>query len=104
MFLIDAGADSNAYAIDIFKVSGGQDHLYSFHGPPGEISNKGLQLTEQKTGTYAGENIEKGIAANGFPQGYSFFYNVKRDLNPPANIMLDWKVETGYRGLKADQT
>jgi hypothetical protein len=103
MFLIDAGADSNAYAIDIFKVSGGQDHLYSFHGPPGEISNKGLQLTEQKTGTYAGENIEKGIAANGFPQGYSFFYNVKRDLNPPANIMLDWKVETGYRGLKADQ-
>ena len=103
MFLIDAGADSNAYAIDIFKVSGGQDHLYSFHGPPGDITNTGLQLTEQKTGTYAGESIEKGASANGFPRGYSFFYNVKRDLNPPAKIMLDWKVETGYRGLKADE-
>ena len=103
MFLIDAGADSNAYAIDIFKVSGGQDHLYSFHGPPGEISNNGLHLTAQKTGTYAGQNIEKGLAANGFPQGYSFFYNVKRDLKPPANSMLDWKVETGYRGLKAGE-
>ena len=103
MFLIDAGADSNAYAIDIFKVSGGQDHLYSFHGPPGDITSTGLQLTEQKTGTYAGESIEKGASANGFPRGYSFFYNVKRDLNPPAKIMLDWKVETGYRGLKADE-
>ena len=103
MFLIDAGADSNAYAIDIFKVSGGQDHLYSFHGPPGDITSTGLQLTEQKTGTYAGELVEKGASANGFPRGYSFFYNVKRDLNPPAKIMLDWKVETGYRGLKADE-
>ena len=104
MFLVDAeSGQNNSYVIDIFKVEGGNDHLYSFHGPPGEISNTGLRLTEQKTGTYAGENIEKGLAANGFPQGYSFFYNVKKDLNPPANSMLDWKVETGYRGLKAGE-
>ena len=104
MFLVDAeSGQNNSYVIDIFKVEGGNDHLYSFHGPPGEISNTGLRLTEQKTGTYAGEHIEKGLAANGFPQGYSFFYNVKKDLNPPANSMLDWKVETGYRGLKAGE-
>ncbi|MFA6944470.1 MAG: heparinase II/III family protein [Pedobacter sp.] len=103
MFLVDAGtSENNSYVIDIFKVEGGQDHLYSFHGPPGDLSNSGLKLTVQKTGTYAGENIEKGIAANGFPQGYSFFYNVKRDQNPPSEFMIDWKTETGYRGTKAE--
>ena len=103
MFLIDAGTDSNAYVVDLFKVEGGQDHLYSFHGPPGEITNSGLKLIAQNKGTYAGENIEKGIAAKGFPYGYSFFYNVQRDLNPPSQFMLDWKAETGYRGLRANE-
>jgi hypothetical protein len=103
MFLVDAeSGENNSYIIDIFKVEGGKDHLYSFHGPPGEISTSGLNLTAQKAGTYAGENIEKGISANGFPQGYSFFYNVKRDLRPASGFMIDWKTETGYRGTKAD--
>lgn len=103
MLLVDAGADSNAYVIDLFKVEGGNDHLYSFHGPPGKITNTGLKLNAQSTGTYAGENIEKGIAANGFPKGYSFFYNVQRDMAPPSQFILDWKAETGYRGLKEDE-
>ena len=103
MLLIDAGMGENSsYVIDIFKVEGGNDHLYSFHGPPGELTNSGLKLVAQKTGTYAGENITKGLGADGFPQGYSFFYNVKRDQNPPAQFMLDWKAETGYRGTKAE--
>lgn len=103
MFLIDAGIGENkSYIIDIFKVEGGNDHLYSFHGPPGDLSNSGLQLTTQKKGTYAGETIPKGLGANGFPQGYSFFYKVKRDQNPPGQFMLDWKAETGYRGVRAD--
>ncbi|MFA5244876.1 MAG: heparinase II/III family protein, partial [Pedobacter sp.] len=103
MLLIDAGADSNAYVIDLFKVEGGYDHLYSFHGPPGEITNTGLKLSAQNKGTYAGEDIEKGSAASGTPYGYSFFYNVQRDMNPPSQFMLDWKTETGYRGLKEDE-
>ncbi len=103
MFLVDAeSGENNSYVIDIFKVEGGMDHLYSFHGPPGELSNSGLNLTAQKAGTYAGENIEKGIAANGFPQGYSFFYNVQRDQSPPPGFIIDWKTETGYRGTTAD--
>jgi len=103
MFLVDAeSGENNSYVIDIFKVEGGMDHLYSFHGPPGELSNSGLNLTAQKAGTYAGENIEKGIAANGFPQGYSFFYNVQRDQSPPPAFIIDWKTETGYRGTTAD--
>ncbi len=91
--------DNNAYVVDIFRVEGGFDHVYSFHGPPGEITSAGLRLNEQKEGTYAGEAIQKGEGANGFPVGYSFFYNVRKDMSPPSQFMLDWKAEAGYRGL-----
>ncbi|SKB30585.1 heparinase II/III domain-containing protein [Daejeonella lutea] len=102
MFLIEAGADSNSYVIDLFQVNGGNDHVYSFHGPPGEITTSGLNLIPQKEGTYAGENIPKGTGVNGFPRGYSFFYNVKKDLNPAGQFMIDWKAEPGYRTIKAE--
>jgi hypothetical protein len=102
MFLVGgAGSsmDSNAYVVDIFRVKGGHDHVYSFHGPSGMITGNGLQLQVQEKGSYAGENILKGTKAKGFPVGYSFLYNVKKDERPPANFMLDWKVEAGYRGV-----
>lgn len=97
LFLI--GADSNAYAIDIFRITGGNDHVYSFHGPPGEIKPDGLHLQLQQTGTYAGKDIEKGALAKGFPIGYSYLYHVQKDQAPPAHFMLDWKVTEPYRGL-----
>jgi hypothetical protein len=102
MFLVGGSGsnmDSNAYVIDIFRVKGGHDHVYSFHGPPGMVTNSGLQLISQEKGTYAGENIPKGAKAKGFPIGYSFLYNVKKDEHPPANFMVDWKAEAGYRGI-----
>ena len=91
--------DSNTYVVDIFRVKGGFDHVYSFHGPPGMISNKGLQLKTQEKGTYAGENIPEGVGAKNFPDGYSFLYNIRKDEHPPGNFMLDWKTEKGYRGV-----
>lgn len=104
MFLIDGDENDknkNAYVIDIFKVAGGHDHLYSFHGPPGEIKTENLNLKEQENGTYAGENIQKGSWSKDFPVGYSFFYNVRRDLSPSKHFMADWTAEPGYRGLTA---
>src|SRR5690606_27172531 len=76
MFLIgdNGGESSEAYVVDIFRVKGGDDHVYSFHGPPGEIKQNGLELLPQKTGTYAGEDIPKGTWAEGFPIGYSHLY------------------------------
>jgi hypothetical protein len=47
--------DSKSYAVDIFRVSGGNEHLYSFHGGEGEIKVEGLELKAQGKGTYAGE-------------------------------------------------
>jgi hypothetical protein len=105
MFLIDGtggtSSGNNAYVVDIFNVSGGNDHVFSFHGPPGIVDVKGLKLENQKTGTYAGEQILKGVPAKNFPVGYSHLYNVRKDNNPPLQFMLDWKVQPGYRGLTA---
>jgi hypothetical protein len=91
----------NSYVVDIFHVAGGNDHVYSFHGPPGTVSTVGLKLAAQSTGTYAGENTPKGSLAKtgGFPVGYSYLYNVKRDINPSAKFTVDWAAMPGYRGL-----
>lgn len=103
MFLVggsgESSIDSNAYVIDIFRVQGGHDHVFSFHGPPGRVTTSGLQLQAQKKGTYAGEDIPKGTKAAGFPVGYSFLYNVKKDGSPPSAFVVDWKAAEGYRGI-----
>ncbi|MGH7955615.1 MAG: heparinase II/III domain-containing protein, partial [Opitutaceae bacterium] len=87
---------SNTCLVDIFQVTGGADHLYSFHGPPGDITPTALALVSQNEGTYAGPKIpfksEKG------PLGYSWWYNVRRDASPPISFTLDWKTQSGYRG------
>lgn len=107
MLLIGADeekSERNAYVIDIFNVKGGYDHVYSFHGPPGTLTNVGLTLENQPTGSYAGADILKGTLSKDFPIGYSHLYHVKRDAAPPKQFVLDWKAEAGYHnvGLKDD--
>lgn len=101
LLFVNAGAD-NAYALDVFRVSGGSDHVLSFHGPPGRVAVEGVQLDAQSTGTYAGVDVP--FAATGgtsFPLGYSYLYNVERAAAPPAQFAVDWKAETGYRAVTA---
>jgi hypothetical protein len=93
--------DNNSYVVDIFRVAGGRDHLYSFHGPPGDVSARGLNLVSQPDGTYAGENILLAAHADGFPLGYSYLYNIRRDSHPSSQFQLDWKAASGYRAITA---
>ena len=95
----NGGADSNAYVVDIFRVKGGHDHVFSFHGPPGTVATGELKLQAQEKGTYAGISVPKGTKASGFPYGYSFLYNIEKDTRPPGSFILDWKALPGYRGL-----
>lgn len=90
----------NAYAVDIFRVSGGSDHLLSFHGPPGPVTATGLNLDKQSTGTYAGEDVPFKDNSTKLPLGYSYFKNVERDANPAQSFSLDWKAQAGYRSVK----
>lgn len=105
MFLLghpDGLDTSSHYVVDIFRVRGGNDHVYSFHGPSGDLTSQSLKLEAQSGGTYAGENVAKGEWAKGFPVGYSHLYNVRRDNAPAAHFKIDWRAKAGYRGLKDD--
>lgn len=101
MLLIDAPG-GNHYAIDLFRVDGGSDHIYSIHGPPGMTQTEELDLVAQPSGTYAGEGIPPEARADGFPIGYSYLFDVRRDRTPGMQFSIDWKVQAGHRGVSAD--
>ena len=50
------------YAVDIFRVNGGCDHLQSWHGgyTPNPMAVEGATLTQQAKGTLAGEDVAYG--------------------------------------------
>lgn len=98
--LIKVG-EGQGYLFDVFRVRGGEDHLYSLHGLPGEVTVSGLSLEKQAQGTYAGPDVApRGNDNAGRKTGYSWVTNVERQTAPPAYFTVDWKGEEGYRGLK----
>lgn len=94
-------APGGAYALDIFRVRGGREHLLSFHGPPGAVTASGLTLTPQPQGTYAGPGVPYARLDPAASPGFSFLYNVARDAHPALSFTLDWKAEAGYRSVTA---
>jgi hypothetical protein len=101
LLYVNAGA-GNAYALDVFRVAGGSDHLMSFHGPPGHVTTE-LAREAPPGGTFAGVDVPYAAATVGgttVPLGYSYLYDVERVTTPPAQFAIDWKAEAGYRGVK----
>jgi hypothetical protein len=89
---VDCDADQS-YFVDIFTVSGGKQHDYSLHGPPGTFQTIGGAWSAPQPGTLAGENVKVGepyddpkLSAPGYKGGYSSYrgsgfqhlYNVRR--------------------------
>ncbi|MCP4639630.1 MAG: hypothetical protein GY851_04325 [bacterium] len=77
--MLDTGDES--ILIDLFRVEGGQQHDYHFHGLPfGEFSTEGLELTStQESGTLLGPDVEWGGDTG--PEdlsGYDFLRTVRR--------------------------
>lgn len=106
MVRIDA---SNSYAVDFFRVKGGSDHHFSFHGAEGDAVVDGLTMTAQPTGTYAGPNVAYGervddVAGSGYKgSGFHYLKNVERDSNPPAQFSVDWDIEDTWNVLAQPQ-
>lgn len=59
---VQVGDGSEGYVVDIFRVTGGKDHLLTWRGPYTEepLDIEGLELTAQAGGTMAGPDVEYG--------------------------------------------
>lgn len=90
--------EENFYVFDLFRVDGGTDHRYSLHGGPGAVSVKNLNMKEQKSGTYAGENIPYGTYFDGpsnnsyTGSGFSYLDTVRRDSAPGRQFSVNWSL------------
>lgn len=78
--LVDV-SPQQSYLVDFFNVTGGHEHVYSLHGPPGGFALEGGQWTPPAKGTLAGENVPLGqiyddpvLGAPGYKGGYSDYH------------------------------
>lgn len=72
-----------AYAVDIFRVAGGNRHDYLFHGPPVDTFLEGVTLSPPRKGTLAGEDVDFGEKPDDIlpyhvdNKGYQYLYDVR---------------------------
>ncbi|MBP1993790.1 heparinase II/III domain-containing protein [Paenibacillus eucommiae] len=98
---------ANSYVVDFFRVKGGSEHHFSFHGAEGDVEVEGVNMTVQPTGTYAGPEVEYGQRpAHELETGYQyrgagFHYlkNVERDTAPSSLFSVDWTVKDTWNML-----
>lgn len=104
--------DINSYTVDFFRVKGGNDHYYSFHGAYGTVSTSGLNLVPQKDGngnyigTYKGANVPyptdpEQKSDNDNTQyyessGFQWLYDVDRANNPQGAFSVDWNINDNW--------
>ena len=96
------------YCVDFYRVSGGEDHWWAFHGQEGDVSVGGIKLTKQEGGTLAGPDVPYGdtewLKANGCSlhptygwRGLNFvfphLYNVDRGV-AQGPWSVDWRLKT----------
>ena len=101
MALMKVGENAS-YALDVFRIRGGKDHLLSFHALPGPVDVHGLNLVKQEGGSYAGLDVPYGTSMKGPRMGYSWLKDVERDTAPPASFVLDFHGTLAYPNLKDD--
>lgn len=106
--------DANSYAVDFFRVKGGDDHVYSFHGGEGPVTVEGLNLVPQAdgsgdyVGSYAGSDVPFGIrpandsvaGSNYMGSGFHYLVNVDRDNAPGSQFSVDWQVADTWNVLE----
>lgn len=98
--------ETNSYLVDVFRVVGGTDHVYSFHAAEGVAAVDGLTLVEQPTGTYAGADIpmpERRSAPTRWDSGgFDWLDHVSRDSAPTAPFSIDWNIADTWGALDGD--
>lgn len=105
--LVDIDAE-RFYCLDFYRIAGGQEHWWAFHGQQGQFTSHGVELVRQPRGTLAGPDVAYGdttwLKAQGCRQGVyglsgpmfglAHLYNVERGT-PGAPWWADWKLASG---------
>ncbi len=93
----------DSYVVDVFRVKGGKQHDYIFHGLPfGEFSTSGLDMGPvQSKGSLAGEDIPAGsdFDSKYGDGGLQYFFNPRR-ANPTGLWSANWLQKDGGLGLR----
>jgi hypothetical protein len=103
LLLIDIPGGS--YVVDIFRVRGGAEHDYLFHGPVGDLHLEGPDLPPPAAGTLAGANIPFGQKPEGMRaydtrnSGYQYLYD-PQTCSVQKNYSAIWTLKDGV-SLKA---
>jgi len=106
-------SDEVSYGVDFFRVTGGDDHIYSFHSQSDEIfETEGPVFVAQGGGSYAGADVPCGPDPNSakaggntnalrYPAGFTWLDNVRRAENPGAAYAVDFAVKD-FQGVLED--
>jgi len=103
--IVDVSEDQ-FYCLDLFRVSGGDEHWWTFHCQEGDFATQGLKLTKQNGGTLAGPDVPYGddawLKEHGCSQstygwrgnlfGFPHLYNVER-AKPEGVWSADWALK-----------
>lgn len=92
----------NGYTVDFFRVKGGREHVFSFHGAESTVAAEGLRLVEQNGGTYAGAEVPYRDEAYSRSNtgGFNYLTDVSRDGRPPGRFSVDWSIADTRKLLK----
>ncbi len=99
--------NENFYVVDFFRVQGGSDHHFSFHGAEGSVTVEGLDLISQTDnngdfiGTYAGPNVEFGEREKDDlgNSGFQWLMNVRKDNDPGETFSVEWNIKDTWNAL-----
>ena len=94
-----AADSTNTYYVDIFRVRGGSEHVFSFHTIGSAADVHGVSLAAQPTGSYAGVSINP--PADNAPgdrrsSGYEWLTTVSRGT-PRGQFSVDWSIPDLYK-------
>ncbi len=97
--------DERAYVVDLFRVSGGSEHDYSFHSWAGENAERfdialsgGASFEKQADGTLAGPDVPFGEAP-----GYGYVKDVAR-ARMDRGVTAAWRTEEDGAGIRLHMT
>lgn len=94
--------DERSYLVDLFRVRGGSEHVFSFHTAEGAASVDGVRLTDQDGGSYAGADIDPPDPSDPprtDASGFDWLTRVQRG-SPDGDFSIDWQIEDTYDVLE----